>query len=176
MTCAACSARVQRGAGADAGRERRERQPDDRLGDGLVRPGRVTPERLVEAIRETGYGAELPAPDGPPRSMVGRAGRGAARKRSATSGASSRVSLRRGGRDDAQHAARGTRGAECDRSADATHDAAHPPGAATGALGRPGLVRRAALDCCCSPCRSSAGPGVTSTSARGPRSGIAART
>jgi P-type Cu+ transporter len=64
MTCAACSARIQRML---------EREPG--VSDASVNlltasatvsydPARVTPERLVEAIRSTGYGAELPALDG----------------------------------------------------------------------------------------------------------------
>jgi Cu+-exporting ATPase len=63
MTCAACSARVQR---------RLERTPgvsgaNVNLMTGsatvLYDPTSTTAERLVEAIRETGYGAELPAPE-----------------------------------------------------------------------------------------------------------------
>ena len=60
MTCAACSARVQRTL---------ERTPgvsganvNLMTGSATVSydPASTTPERLVEAIRETGYGAELP--------------------------------------------------------------------------------------------------------------------
>jgi Cu+-exporting ATPase len=63
MTCAACSARVQR---------RLERTPgvsgaNVNLMTGAATvsydPESVTPEHLVAAIRDTGYGAELPAPD-----------------------------------------------------------------------------------------------------------------
>ncbi|HEX7242045.1 MAG TPA: heavy metal translocating P-type ATPase [Longimicrobiaceae bacterium] len=63
MTCAACSGRVQRTL---------EKQPGVRdaavnlmLGNATVRfdPGATTPDALVEAIRATGYGAELAAPD-----------------------------------------------------------------------------------------------------------------
>jgi P-type Cu+ transporter len=65
MTCAACSARIQRVL---------EREPG--VSDASVNlltasatvaydPTRVTPERLVEAIRGTGYGAELPSVDRP---------------------------------------------------------------------------------------------------------------
>ena len=62
MTCAACSARVQRTL---------ERTPgvtgaNVNLMTGAATvsydPASVTPEGLVHAIRETGYGAELPAP------------------------------------------------------------------------------------------------------------------
>jgi P-type Cu+ transporter len=63
MTCAACSARVQRVL---------EREPG--VSDANVNlmtasatvsydPAAVTAGRLVEAIRDTGYGAELPGPD-----------------------------------------------------------------------------------------------------------------
>jgi Cu+-exporting ATPase len=63
MTCAACSARVQRTL---------EKQPG--VADANVNlmmktatvnydPEVVTPERLVDAIKETGYGAELASPD-----------------------------------------------------------------------------------------------------------------
>ena len=60
MTCAACSARVQRTL---------ERTPgvsaanvNLMTGSATVSydPAGTTPERLVEAIRDTGYGAELP--------------------------------------------------------------------------------------------------------------------
>ena len=63
MTCAACSARVQRTL---------ERTPgvsganvNLMTGSATVSfdPASVTPEHLVDAIRQTGYGAELPAPD-----------------------------------------------------------------------------------------------------------------
>jgi Cu+-exporting ATPase len=63
MTCAACQARVQRTL---------EQQPgvssaavNLMTGDATVRydPAAVAPEALVAAINETGYGAELPAPD-----------------------------------------------------------------------------------------------------------------
>ena len=63
MTCAACSARIQRTL---------EKQPG--VADANVNlmmktatvrfdPGAVSPEQLVDAIRETGYGAELASPD-----------------------------------------------------------------------------------------------------------------
>jgi Cu+-exporting ATPase len=63
MTCAACSGRVQRTL---------EKQPgvtdaavNLMLGNATVRfdPGATTPGALVEAIRSTGYGAELASPD-----------------------------------------------------------------------------------------------------------------
>ena len=63
MTCAACQARVQRTL---------QKQPG--VADATVNlmtnsasvefdPARVQPEQLVEAIRSTGYGADLPVPD-----------------------------------------------------------------------------------------------------------------
>jgi len=63
MTCAACSARIQRAL---------EKQPG--VADANVNlmmktatvrfdPDVVTPERLVDTIRDTGYGAELASPD-----------------------------------------------------------------------------------------------------------------
>jgi Cu+-exporting ATPase len=71
MTCAACSARVQRTL---------ERTPgvsganvNLMTGSATVSydPATVTPEHLVEAIRETGYGAELPATDSMVEEMAG---------------------------------------------------------------------------------------------------------
>jgi len=70
MTCAACSARIQRVL---------ERTPgvsaanvNLMTGSATVSydPSSVTPDRLIEAIRDTGYGAELPAPDGSAESLV----------------------------------------------------------------------------------------------------------
>jgi Cu+-exporting ATPase len=63
MTCAACSARVQRTL------ERREgvsaASVNLMTGAATVTydPGATTPDALVDAIRATGYGAELPRPD-----------------------------------------------------------------------------------------------------------------
>jgi P-type Cu+ transporter len=70
MTCAACSARIQRVL---------ERTPgvsaanvNLMTGSATVSydPSSVTPHRLVEAIRDTGYGAELPAPDASAEALV----------------------------------------------------------------------------------------------------------
>jgi P-type Cu+ transporter len=70
MTCAACSARIQRVL---------ERTPgvsaanvNLMTGSATVSydPSSVTPDRLVDAIRDTGYGAELPAPDGSVEALV----------------------------------------------------------------------------------------------------------
>jgi Cu+-exporting ATPase len=63
MTCAACSGRVQRAL---------EKAPGVSSANVNLMTGAATvrfdaettsPERLVEAIRGTGYGAELPAPE-----------------------------------------------------------------------------------------------------------------
>jgi Cu+-exporting ATPase len=70
MTCAACSARVQRTL------ERREGVSAATVnlmtGAATVTydPGATTPDALVEAIRATGYGAELPRPDASAESLV----------------------------------------------------------------------------------------------------------
>jgi Cu+-exporting ATPase len=70
MTCAACSSRIQRVL---------ERTPgvsaanvNLMTGSATVSydPSSITPDRLVEAIRDTGYGAVLPAPDESAESLV----------------------------------------------------------------------------------------------------------
>jgi P-type Cu+ transporter len=70
MTCAACSARIQRVL---------ERTPgvsavnvNLMTGSATVSydPSSVSADRLVDAIRATGYGAELPAPDAPAETLV----------------------------------------------------------------------------------------------------------
>ncbi len=62
MTCAACSARVQRTLEQTPGVA--EANVNLMTGSATVAydPVTVTPERLAETIRSTGYGAELPAP------------------------------------------------------------------------------------------------------------------
>jgi Cu+-exporting ATPase len=70
MTCAACSARVQRTL------ERREgvSAANVNLMTGAATvtydPAATTPEALVDAIRATGYGAEVPQPDASDESLV----------------------------------------------------------------------------------------------------------
>jgi Cu+-exporting ATPase len=61
MTCAACQARVQRALRTQAGVV--DATVNLLTGSAAVRfdPGAVTAERLVEAVRATGYDAELPA-------------------------------------------------------------------------------------------------------------------
>jgi P-type Cu+ transporter len=63
MTCAACSARVQRTLQKQAGVS--DANVNLMMKTATVRydPAAVTPDRLVEAIRATGYGAELASPD-----------------------------------------------------------------------------------------------------------------
>jgi Cu+-exporting ATPase len=63
MTCAACSARVQRALAKQPGVE--DANVNLMMKTATVRfdPSAVTPDRLVDAIRETGYGAQLAAPE-----------------------------------------------------------------------------------------------------------------
>ncbi len=63
MTCAACQARVQRTLNGAPGVV--EASVNLMMGNATVDydPAATTPEALVETIRSTGYGAELPAPD-----------------------------------------------------------------------------------------------------------------
>jgi Cu+-exporting ATPase len=63
MTCAACSSRVQRTLSRTPGVT--EANVNLMLKNAVVHfdPGTITPEELVETIRETGYGAELASPD-----------------------------------------------------------------------------------------------------------------
>ncbi len=71
MTCAACSARIQRTL------ERRDGVSAANVnlmtGSATVSydPSATSPEALVDAIRATGYGAELPRPDDSPESLLG---------------------------------------------------------------------------------------------------------
>jgi Cu+-exporting ATPase len=63
MTCAACSARVQRTLSRTPGVS--EANVNLMLRNAVVQfdPAATSPEQLVEKIRETGYGAELASPD-----------------------------------------------------------------------------------------------------------------
>src|SRR5215208_74408 len=63
MTCAACSARVQRTLQKEAGVADASVNLMMKTATVSYDPGAVSPERLVEAIRDTGYGAELASPD-----------------------------------------------------------------------------------------------------------------
>ncbi len=63
MTCAACSSRIQRRLSGTPGVT--EASVNLMLRNAVVEfdPAAITPEQLVETIRETGYGAELASPD-----------------------------------------------------------------------------------------------------------------
>ena len=63
MTCSACQARVQTALEQEPGVDRAA--VNVMLANATVRfdPARLSPERLVEVIQATGYGAELPVPD-----------------------------------------------------------------------------------------------------------------
>src|SRR6476620_374040 len=63
MTCAACSARVQRALEKEPGVE--DANVNLMMKTATVRfdPQATTPERLVDAIKDTGYGASLASPD-----------------------------------------------------------------------------------------------------------------
>jgi Cu+-exporting ATPase len=63
MTCAACQARVQRVLQQQPGVTEATVNLMMKSATVTFDPRAVTPERLVQAIRETGYGAELPSPD-----------------------------------------------------------------------------------------------------------------
>ena len=60
MTCAACQARVQRALSAEPGVV--DATVNLLTNNAAVRydPAKVSPENLIEAVRATGYGAELP--------------------------------------------------------------------------------------------------------------------
>ncbi|MGH7719881.1 MAG: cation transporter [Gemmatimonadaceae bacterium] len=63
MTCAACQARVQRTLQKEPGVVDASVNLMMKSAAITFDPTAVTPERLVEAIRDTGYGAELASPD-----------------------------------------------------------------------------------------------------------------
>ncbi|MFL5584308.1 MAG: heavy metal translocating P-type ATPase [Gemmatimonadaceae bacterium] len=63
MTCAACQARVQRALAAEPGVIDASVNLVTKNAAIRYDPGAVTPERLVQTVRATGYGAELPAVD-----------------------------------------------------------------------------------------------------------------
>jgi Cu+-exporting ATPase len=70
MTCAACSARVQRALEQAPGVG--SAQVNLMTGAATVRydPAAISPGHLVDTIRRTGYGAELPAADDSPESLL----------------------------------------------------------------------------------------------------------
>ena len=63
MTCAACSARVQRQLEQTPGVERASVNLMTSMATVAYDPIRTSPHDLAEVIRRTGYGAEVPAPD-----------------------------------------------------------------------------------------------------------------
>jgi Cu+-exporting ATPase len=63
MTCAACSARVQRALEKSPGVDSANVNLLTSTATVSYHPDRVAVEQLLEAIRKTGYGAELPEPD-----------------------------------------------------------------------------------------------------------------
>jgi len=63
MTCAACSARVQRALEQTSGVASANVNLMTDAATVAYRPDVTSPERLVETIRATGYGAELPLPE-----------------------------------------------------------------------------------------------------------------
>jgi Cu+-exporting ATPase len=71
MTCAACSARVQRTLQRTPGVNGANVNLMTESATVSYDPASTTPERLVEAIRETGYGAELPAADASLEELTG---------------------------------------------------------------------------------------------------------
>ena len=62
MTCAACQARVQRTLSRQPGVHDAAVNLMTRTATVNYDPETASPERLVDAIRSTGYGAELPVP------------------------------------------------------------------------------------------------------------------
>src|SRR4051812_34968630 len=63
MTCAACSARVQRALEKQPGVEQANVNLMMKTATVRFDPAAVTPDGLVEAIKATGYGAQLASPD-----------------------------------------------------------------------------------------------------------------
>src|ERR1700693_1212386 len=68
MTCAACQARVQRALSAEPGVIDASVNLVTRNAAVRYDPSTVSPQHLIEAVRATGYGAELPTADGSPLS------------------------------------------------------------------------------------------------------------
>ena len=111
MTCAACQARVQRALTKTPGVD--EAAVNLMMNNAAVTydPAVASPELLVDAIRATGYGAELPAAEGA-RAEQRRAGRDAAR-RIPRSPQQSRVRFRRRRRRRWRHRCQGRRCPRC---------------------------------------------------------------
>ena len=173
MTCAACSARVQRAL---------ERVPGVSAANVNLMTGAATvefdadavaPGKLVEAIRATGYGAELPRPDESleevlqDRDEVHAEELRVLRRKVA-------VSLVAGGADHGvQHGSDRGRARLDERSVDAADDARGGCAAAGGPLDEPGSRRWLALPAAAvSHSLWLAGLAATSTPGRGLHSGI----
>ena len=69
MTCAACQARVQRALAAEPGVIDASVNLVTRSAAVRYSPATVTPQHLIDAVRATGYDAELPAEDESPLSV-----------------------------------------------------------------------------------------------------------
>ena len=89
MTCAACSGRVQRSLEHTPGVDSANVNLMTGAATVAYDPAVTSPERLVEAIRDTGYGAELPALEESAEAAARRAGRGASAR-----GAGARAEVR----------------------------------------------------------------------------------
>ncbi|HTO73495.1 MAG TPA: cation transporter, partial [Gemmatimonadales bacterium] len=70
MTCAACSARVERALSGVAGVSEAVVNLMTGVASVSYDADRVTPAALTAAVRETGYGAELSVPDRDPRARL----------------------------------------------------------------------------------------------------------
>ncbi len=70
MTCAACSGRIQRTLERTPGVAAANVNLMTESATVSYDPAATSPERLVQAIRSTGYGAELPAPERPPEELL----------------------------------------------------------------------------------------------------------
>jgi P-type Cu+ transporter len=70
MTCAACSARVQRALEQTTGVASASVNLMTDAATVAYDPGVTSPERLVETIRATGYGADLPLPEESPEDLL----------------------------------------------------------------------------------------------------------
>ena len=70
MTCAACSARVERALSAVPGVSEAAVNLMTGVASVAYDPARVSPAALTAAVRETGYGAEISVPDRDPRARL----------------------------------------------------------------------------------------------------------
>ncbi|MGH3990926.1 MAG: cation transporter, partial [Pseudonocardiaceae bacterium] len=70
MTCAACSGRIQRTLERTPGVGAANVNLMTESATVTYDPAATSPEHLVQAIRSTGYGAELPAPESSPEELL----------------------------------------------------------------------------------------------------------